>query len=105
MEFISDRLRKIIKESERKKRKLSDEKLEKYAKTIFWNSNFFVVCGIINKIVHSLGSDKLNESMKKVCDKSDTPASFLVKHGILMWYTKNLQIEGIVEKFCELIRR
>lgn len=101
IDFISDRLRKIIKESEREKRELSDEKLKKYAKTIFWNSNFFVVCGIINKIVHSLGSDKLNESIKKVCDKSNTPASFLVKHGILMWYTKNLQIEGIVEKFNE----
>ncbi len=100
-DFISDRLRNIIKESEGRNKKLSDEKLKKYAKTIFWNLNFFVVCGFINKIVHSLGSAKLTEIMKKICDKLDTPASFLVKHGILMWYTKNLQIEGIAEKFNE----
>lgn len=101
IDFISDRLKKIIEENEKEKSKLNDEKLKKYAKNIFWNSNFFIVCGIINKIVHSLGSDKLTEIMKRVCDKLNTPASFIVKHGILMWYTKNLQIEGIAEKFNE----
>jgi len=44
-----------------------------------------------------LGSDKLTDVIEKVCDKENTPASFLVKHGILMWYNKNLQINNIVE--------
>lgn len=101
--LISDRLEKIIKEkgNERKKGKLGEEELKKLARTIFWNSNFFIVCGIIDKIVHSLGSDKLTEIVVRICDKQNTPAFFLVEHGILMWYTKNLQIEKIAEKFRE----
>ena len=61
--------------------------------------NFFFIYGLINKIVHSLGSDKLTEVIEKVCDKENSPASFLVKHGILMWYNKNLQINNIVDGF------
>ncbi len=68
------------------------------SKVIFWNTNFLFIYCLINKIVRSLGSDKLTEVIGKVCDKEDTPASFLVKHGILMWYNKNLQINEIVER-------
>jgi len=98
VEMISSGIQKTIAESERK---LSRTELERKAKTIFWNINFFVVFGVINKIVHSLGSDKLMEIVNNVCDKINTPASFLVKHGILMWYGKNLQIEDIAEKMKE----
>ena len=38
----------------------------------------------------------ISEVIEKVCDKENTPASFLVKHGILMWYNKNIQINNIV---------
>jgi hypothetical protein len=34
---------------------------------------------------------------KNVCDDINTPASFLVKHGIYIWYIKNLQ-EPILKK-------
>jgi hypothetical protein len=107
IDFISERLRKII---EKEKKKPSDEKLKKISKNIFWNLNFFVVYGIFDKIIHSLGSDKLIEIVKKVCDKMDTPASFLVKHGILMWYKKNLQINEFAKRinkndFSEIAKR
>ncbi len=95
VEFISNRLNKIIEDKERKP---SQEKLEKISKTIFWNMNFFVVYGLINKIIHSVGSNKLTEIIKNVCDSENTSASFLVKHGILMWYEKNLQIDNIAER-------
>jgi hypothetical protein len=98
VDFISERLDKIIEE---KDRKLSREKLEKISSTIFWNLNFFVVHGVIYKIVHSLGSDKLTEIANKVCNEINTPASFIVKHGILMWCDKNLQIKEIAEKINE----
>ena len=105
VEYISDRLKKIVNEKERL-RKLrgkatscpSTNELEKLARSIFWNMNFFVIYGIINKIVHSLGSDKLTNIVKNVCDNENTPASFLVKHGILMWYNKNLQLDNIILK-------
>jgi hypothetical protein len=98
VDFISNRLNKII---EDKARKPSQEKLEKISITIFWNMNFFVVYGFINKIIHSLGSDKLTEIIKKVCDNENSPVSFLVKHGILMWYNKNLQIGNIAKRIDE----
>ncbi len=96
IDFISRRLRKI---TEQKKKKPSEEERRKISKIMFWNLNFLFVCNIIYKIVHSLGSDKLTKIVKKVCDKADTPASFLVKHGILMWCNKNLRIDEITERF------
>ncbi|MBI5674528.1 MAG: TIR domain-containing protein [Nitrospirae bacterium] len=100
VKFISERLNKIIEDNEKKNeehqqkpRPLSREKLDKLSKIIFWNMNFFVVYGFIDKIVKSLGSNKLTVIIEKVCNKENTPASFLLKHGMLMWYNKNLQIE------------
>jgi hypothetical protein len=107
VEFISNRLEEIIKG---KLRTPSNEELKKLSKTIFWNMNFSVVYGLVNKIIHSLGSNKLINIIEKVCDNNNTPASFLVKHGILMWYYKNLQIDNIVngiedDEFSETANR
>jgi len=108
VDFISNRLNKINDENEKeskekneKSKPLSQEKLEKMSKIIFWNMNFFVIFGFINKIIHSLGSNKLTSIIEKVCDNEGTPASYLVKHGILMWYNKNLQTENIAKKINE----
>ncbi|KAF3984273.1 MAG: TIR domain-containing protein [Methylococcales symbiont of Hymedesmia sp. n. MRB-2018] len=103
--FISNRINKIIEEKD--SQRISEGKksitpkadeLERLSRAIFWNMNFFFIYNLINKIVHSIGSNKLTEIVKTVCDKEDTPASFLVKHGILMWYNKNLQVDNIVSK-------
>ena len=107
IDFVSERLRKIIEE---KKKKPSEEKLKRISRIIFWNFNFFVVYGITDKIIHSLGSDKLTEIVKKVCDEVNIPASFIVRHGILMWYNKNLKIDEItkrikVKDFSEIAKR
>jgi len=95
VDFISARLNKVV---EGKSRPPSPEELKKISKAIFWNMNFFVVYGVINKLIHSIGSAKLIEIVKKVCDEDGTQAAFLVKHGILMWYQKNLQLDAIVER-------
>ncbi len=91
VDFIKNRLNVIIKD---KPKKPSQEQLEKISKKIFWSMNFSVVFGFVSKIVHSLGSDKLQLIVDKVCSGS-APASFLVKHGILLWYSKNLQVDTI----------
>ncbi len=96
--FIADRLQRVV---GKKERRPSDEKLKEIARIIFWNVNFFTVYGLVQKTVHSLGSDKLKPIVEKVCDEVNTPASFLAKHGILMWYNKNVQIERIAEKIKE----
>jgi GTPase SAR1 family protein len=66
IDFISKKLEKL---NEEKGGKLGKEKLEKASRTIFWNLNLFVVYGVISKIVHSLGSDKLTEIVSRVCEK------------------------------------
>jgi hypothetical protein len=102
IDYISERLIKIHEEErEQKKKQVSEEKLRELARIIFWNLIFFTASGIIGLIVRSLGSDKLTEISNKVCDEVNTPASFLVKHGILMWYAKNLQIDEIAKKIKE----
>lgn len=96
IDFISDKLI-ILEESEGERRELSEFELKKKARIIFWNLNFFVVFGFMYKIVQSLGSDKLIEISSKVCDEINTPASFIVKHGILMGYNKNVQIKELTK--------
>lgn len=92
VDFIKSKLSLIEKD---RGEKPSKRQLEAMSKTIFWNMNFFVVYNIINKIIHSLGSDQLITIIETVCDKENTPATFLVKHGVLMWYKKSLQIDRI----------
>lgn len=92
VDFILERLNQFEGDLGSYKMLTSIEK-KNYAHTIFWNLNFFIVCGIIHKIVHSLGSDKITQIVKNVCDEINTPASSLIKHGIMMTYNKNLQID------------
>lgn len=106
VDFISARVEKFIDENNEKKaqdkrKKPSREQLEKLSENIFWNTNFTVVYCFINKIIHSLGSNKLIAIVEKVCDAENTPASFLVKHGILMWYNKNMQIDSIAAELSK----
>lgn len=97
--YITKRLNIISDKIQQEKgRKPNNHTLEKLSRIIYWNTNFFVVEAFINKLIHSLGSDKLLNVVNEVCDKINTPASFLVKHGILMWYNKNLQIDRISEE-------
>jgi hypothetical protein len=95
-DFISKRL-----SIEEKTKHLSHEQMEKMSKKIFWNINFFTIYGFVVKIIHSLGSDKLEAIAEKVCDNEKTPSSFLVTHGIFMWYDKNLQIDNITKRIAE----
>jgi len=101
IDLISKILRKIIAEEEKRGMEISDDEIRRKARVIFWNFSFLLVYGIIYKIVHSLGSDKLTEIIGIIESKIKTPVSFLVKHGILMWYNKNLQIDELAKKIKE----
>lgn len=95
---ISKALEEVV---TKKRGKVSKEELERIARSIFWNFNFFVVYGIIHKTAYSLGSDKLIEIIENVDKKIRTPVSFLVKEKILMCYLKNLKIDEIVRRIEE----
>ena len=95
-DFISDRLSALD-----ENKGLGKDELNKNAKIIFWNLNFCVISGIIYKIVHSLGSDKLTEIVNNVCDDVNTPATLSIKYGILMEYNKNILIKELTKRINE----
>ena len=99
VDYISSRLKST---SHEPGGELSKEELQRMSEIIFWNLNFAVVYGVINKIIHSLGSDKLTEIIKTYCEKENSPATFLVEHGILMWYRKNIQIDNIKNRVAKI---
>ena len=95
VEYIQDRLDKIIEE---KDNNIKKEKIEKIAREIFWNINFGLVYGVVTKIIHSIGSTTLLNISSNVCDRENTPASFIINQGIQMWYAKNLKTEVIYNR-------
>lgn len=95
VEFIKERLDHIIGEKEKKP---SKEKLESIARSIFWNLNFGVIHGCITKIIQSLGSVNLLKVANSVCANENTPSTYIVNQGILMWYAKNLKIDEIYNR-------
>ena len=101
IEYLSKAIKKFIEEREKNNKHLSEDKIKEFAEIVFWNFVFFTTSGIILMIVRSLGSDRLTQISNKVCNEVNTPASFLVKQGILMWYSKNPQITEIARKIKE----
>lgn len=75
----------------------SEERLKQKANQFFWSGNFAFIFGTVRKISKSLGSNKLTNIVKDVCDKLNTPASFMIKHTILMWSNKNLRINELLK--------
>ncbi|HEX2897619.1 MAG TPA: toll-Interleukin receptor, partial [candidate division Zixibacteria bacterium] len=104
VDYMRVRIDRFIKEKceNEELKSISHDKQEKLAKIIFWNTNLGIIFGLIHKLVHSLGSSKLISIVESVCDRENTPASFLVKHGILMWYNKNLQLDKIIKRIDEV---
>jgi len=97
VKIISERLDDIIKKNNNKKnpKELSKEDLESISKNIFWNINFFIVFGFINKAIDSLGSNKVIKVIEDVCNGIDTPVAHVFKHGALMKFEKNVQVDSI----------
>jgi hypothetical protein len=97
VDFLKGRIDQVIEEHGDDK-KISIEKIEKLIRTIYWNLNFGVLHGFITKAIHSLGSINLLNISQKVSDSENTPAAFIVNHGIRMWYAKSLKIDEIADR-------
>ena len=96
--YLKEKIELIIK---KEKGNFNEEELNKIAKKLFWNLNFYIVRGFVHIIIHSLGSDKLNEIIGNISDEKGTPISQVIKYGVNMWYCKNLPIEKISKKMNE----
>ncbi|HRP32773.1 MAG TPA: TIR domain-containing protein [Agriterribacter sp.] len=95
IDFLTERIRQAIKEKEEENQELGIEKIEKLVRTIYWNVNFGVLHGFTTKAIHSLGSSNLLNISQAVNDKIKTPSTFIINHGIRMWYGKNLRLDEI----------
>ena len=87
----------LIERIQQKYPEWDENRLKIAAHNFFWGSNFSVIIGFIMKLSNSLGSKLLVNITKKVCDKRNTPATFMLKHTILMWITKNIHISELMD--------
>lgn len=106
--YISESVARMLNKKQEKRREddkkiysPTSEEIQKLSRAVFWSTSFFVAYSIIKKIIHSLGSDKLTDVIAKICDQANTPVSYLVKHGILMWYNKHIDIDDIIKTLSE----
>ena len=90
--FLAD---KIQEQSQKRKHDLSRDEAMKFAKQILARLVFAIVFWIMEKIVFSLGTERSSNIVKEVCDEINTPASLLVKRGILMRCRKELLVKEI----------
>jgi len=101
IEFLEEKINQIILENKEAGKELKIEKIEKLARSIYWNINFGVLHGFITKAIHSLGSTNLLKISQSVSDKLNTPSSFIVNHGIKMWYNKTVKVDEISERIAQ----
>jgi hypothetical protein len=97
VDFLTERINEII-ENDNEKKAPSIDKIKKLAKEIYWNLNFGVLHGFLTKSIHSLGSNNLLNVAQSVSEKENSPAIFIVNHGIKMWYAKNIRIDEIANR-------
>jgi hypothetical protein len=95
IDFLTERIKQAIREKAEENEELSLDKIEKIARTIYWNVNFGVLHGFTTKAIHSLGSSNLLNIAQAVNEKLKTPSAFIINHGIRMWYGKNLRLDEI----------
>ncbi|MFW5891589.1 MAG: TIR domain-containing protein [bacterium] len=93
--LISEQVNRYI---EIKNEKVSIEEIEKVSRHIFWNLNFFMVYGILEKIILSLGSNKLEEILVLINNEINTPAVDLINIGIHLRYMHKVNTPEISKK-------
>ncbi len=101
VDYIIERLKREIKNKNMDLKTMDKDKLKKKVESLIWKINFLLIFALIKHAVHSLGSDRLQDIIKEVTEKINTPASFLLKHGIFMWYIKHINIDEICKRVKE----
>ncbi len=95
--IIERNIEQIISE---KNKNINNDRNRELASSIFWNINLRVIIGILRKTANDLGSDKLLTIASSVYDSENTPASFILKQNIYMWYQKQLNID-VIKKWLD----
>lgn len=71
------------------------EEQKKIATKWFWTFNFIFIYAFLNVAITYLGTEQLIPNIIEVANRINTPASLLVKHGMLMQYKQDLDLDEI----------
>lgn len=103
-----DKLEEIVKsnleKTYKKEKNLTSEQINHESKKIVNMFSYFVVFGLLHKIVNSLGYSKLIEVADEVNSENKTVASQLINLYIHTWYTKKLDLQKIKSLYGDFKR-
>lgn len=77
---------------------LTPEQVSHISQNIFWNLNFSFILAMIERITSSLGSKVLIGISDSVCERINTPASFVVQQEMAMRYQHNIRMGELDKK-------
>ena len=87
---------------------MSVAQVKEVSQRIFWNLNFGFILAMIDRVTIALGARTLIKICDSVCDRMDSPVSFLIKENIAMRYQHNIRIDEIkaydIKKLAPLTR-
>lgn len=101
VDYIVERIKREIKKKNMDLETIDENELKKIIESIVWGVNFLTIFVLIKHAIHSLGSDRLYSVVKEVTESINTPASFVLEHGISMWYVKHLNVDEISKRIKE----
>lgn len=93
--WIKKRLEHLIK---KKNIEGNIDYLEK-ATEIFWNINYFIICGFIYQTVRSIGTKNLNRIISDLSSEKSEPSYSLIEHGIKLFYNYEIDVSKIEKDF------
>lgn len=91
----------MLEERKEENKKVKHRQNRKISKVSLLELELRALHGFITKAIHSLGSINLLNISQTIHDKENTPASFVVNHGIKMWYAKNLRVDEMAKRIEE----
>ena len=77
---------------------LTPEQVKQTSQNIFWNLNFGFILAMIDRISCALGAKTLMSISDSACERTDTPASFVIKQEIAMRYQHNIRMTELIDK-------
>ena len=77
---------------------LTPAQVSQISQNIFWNMNFGFILAMIDHITKALGAKTLISISDSVCDRMNTPASFVIRQEMAMRYQHNIRIGELKEK-------
>lgn len=77
---------------------LSPTQVAEISQNVFWNLCFGFILAMVDRTTKSLGARTLVGISDSVCDKINTPVSFIIRENMAMLYQHNIRLVELNEK-------